>query len=116
MAALFSTQLYAQELTEYITAKAARESISLCNEWDVNYKGNIRLDDAVESGDYLIVTGTVDYYSDNCYEVTAKFRMKLKQVLDDLQVSCFIMYMPNCIWGSQRRIDKEYTTGCCECR
>ena len=104
-----------QSVSAYVKSKVANETRSLCNQFDCTYYGNIKLTNSHESGKYLTVTGTVDYYSSNCKEVTANFRIKLKVILDELEVSCFQLKMPYCVWGAEVRMDDEYTIGCCGC-
>jgi len=112
---LFSFWSFSQTRNEIVREKVATEVRKLCRKYACDYVGNIKLTKSEESANDIIIEGKVDYKSDNCNDVTAGFTIKLKPILDEMEVTCFVLYMPFCVLGSRRSIDAEYTIGCCNC-
>mgnify|MGYP000736800582 CR=1 FL=1 len=86
--------VYSQSLLSIITNKVERNLSSSLQE---RYKGNVNITDALETGSYIIVTGSFDYQIQTWIgpgnTVSRPFKAKVKAVLDEVQVVklCYLL-------------------------
>jgi len=106
----------AQELSNRVKSEVESQVRSLCEKYNVNYRGPVNLTSSKETEGQFVVEGRVSYYSNKCGDVNARFNATFKVILDDVSVTCFVLYMPWCYtsWLGANRYDSEYTVGCCE--
>ncbi len=90
------------QIASYVKEKVRIEAKRVITQWETcHFKGNVRISDKNEytanGKDYIVVEGTVDYYSDNCGSVTARYNAKFKIIWDELECIRICVNMPYCL-------------------